>query len=398
MTPARAEAARNIKNATEHDIKEWVSGRDGEPEKLHKKIRFSLNMPDFIRRLFACSPFRPFTSTPSRPSLPVSPSLPFPVSSFPIFSPSRLHILVSSLPISSFLGPISFILPFLTSLLLILSYPKFGFGFIAWIAFAPLALSLLRSKTSSQCVKISYFTGLAFNIGLLYWIYYTCRAGGLPVLLSIAAWISLSALISIEWALFGWIAGKIKNNKFFLPLSAALAWTAVEWLKLFVAQHAVWFPWFLLGYTQWKYPAIIQIVSITGTLGLSFMIAFTGFSIASALSAEGFKERLRIMTPSVILFTANLFFGFFTLNFPPVPRSPLLVPRSSFLVPRSSFPKSIICAVLQPNIDLYKKWDAKYEEEIEERLGALLKKAETGKPMLVIWPESALPGWIEEKK
>lgn len=51
-------------------------------------------------------------------------------------------------------------------------------------------------------------------------------------------------------------------------------------------------------------------------------------------------------------------------------------------------------AVVQGNIDQYKKWDSTYEEEIVRSYSTLTSKAETQHPALIVWPETAVPGWI----
>jgi apolipoprotein N-acyltransferase len=51
-------------------------------------------------------------------------------------------------------------------------------------------------------------------------------------------------------------------------------------------------------------------------------------------------------------------------------------------------------AVIQGNIDQYKKWDAAYEEDIVRSYSTLTREAALKKPALIVWPETAVPGWI----
>jgi apolipoprotein N-acyltransferase len=51
-------------------------------------------------------------------------------------------------------------------------------------------------------------------------------------------------------------------------------------------------------------------------------------------------------------------------------------------------------AVLQGNIDQYQKWDDRYEAGVRSSYESLLAEAILAKPDLVVWPESAVPGWI----
>jgi apolipoprotein N-acyltransferase len=50
--------------------------------------------------------------------------------------------------------------------------------------------------------------------------------------------------------------------------------------------------------------------------------------------------------------------------------------------------------VLQPSIDQYKKWDTAYEKEILSEFEKLIGDAVLSPAQLIIWPETAVPGFI----
>jgi len=56
--------------------------------------------------------------------------------------------------------------------------------------------------------------------------------------------------------------------------------------------------------------------------------------------------------------------------------------------------KTIRVALLQGNINQYQKWDAEYEAGIRKTYEGLVKKATEQKAELILWPESAVPGWF----
>jgi apolipoprotein N-acyltransferase len=273
-----------------------------------------------------------------------------------------------------------FFLALSTAILLILSYPKFNLGFFAWFSFIPISIALYNAKTKFSAFKLGILTGFLFYSGILYWIYFTCRAGGVNPFLSILAWMGLSLVLSIEWGIFAVMAFFIPKKPL-RPLTIALCWVFVEWIKLLVSQYWYWFPWFLVGYTQWQYSPIIQIASITGTLGLSFAIAFLGASIAEVIICkkpirQSFKKPIPAI--SVVLFV--VVFGVARLA-----------------TPKTISNKKIKISVLQPNIDQYMKWDYKFVNSIEQTLKDQIKKTIPQKPELILWPESALPGWIDDE-
>ena len=293
------------------------------------------------------------------------------------------------------LSPFGVPLAVFTPVLLILSYPKANLDFLAWIALAPLTIAILRAKNPGRAAGIGFLSGTIFHLGLLYWIYSTCRAGGVSVFFSGAAWIALSAVLALEWTVFAWAAKWLARAGPAFPLAAAMAWTAVEWAKTVLASKAVWFPWFCLGYTQWKHPVLLQIVSVTGTWGLSFAIALTGISLGYAFWKGGcpsFSKKTACFAgvPMLLRRMAGVF-------------AVLIIILSYGILKlktdgHSGAGRVLKVSILQPNIDHYKKWDEKYVTWIEARLTRLLEEASRSSPHLVIWPESALPGWIEEKK
>jgi len=60
--------------------------------------------------------------------------------------------------------------------------------------------------------------------------------------------------------------------------------------------------------------------------------------------------------------------------------------------------KDIKVSLLQGNINQYQKWDDKYEKMIRERYENLSIEATKESPDLIVWPESAIPGWYPNEK
>jgi len=271
-------------------------------------------------------------------------------------------------------------LPLLTSVLLVLSYPKFNQGWLAWFALAPLSAALWRAKS----LKAALFSGLAagffFYLGILYWIYPTMRAGGVNAPVSLAGWAALSLVLSAEFmavSAFGfWFK---KAGRAAWPWVFAAVWTLMEWGKVALTLKGVWFPWFMLGYTQWQYAWPVQLVSVTGVYGLSFAVCFSGALFGCCLLREGsLRGKFYGFLPALVLAAGLFSFGAWELQ-----------------KAGESRPSSYISvALLQPSIDLYRKWDVKYARWTEERIEGLLPRAE--EPRLIVWPENALPGWIDE--
>ncbi|MFA6584691.1 MAG: apolipoprotein N-acyltransferase, partial [Elusimicrobiaceae bacterium] len=273
---------------------------------------------------------------------------------------------------------------FLTAALLVLAYPKFNLSALAWAAFIPFTFGLPALSGYRRAALYGLYTGFVFYAGILYWIVPTCRAGGLNPVLAAGAWLLLALIMACEWAVFSAGVYFFRNAGLLFPLSAALCWTVAEWFKILLAQNAVWFPWFMLGYTQWAQERFIQAASLGGVYLTGFAVVFTGFCAGYAWREKlSFKKTVLVCLPAVVLASAMWGYGYWRLG------------------RISSGGSKISAAALQPNIEQYRKWDAAFEGFICGRLAAQIGTVSVKKPEkldLVVWPESALPGWLDEAR
>ncbi|WP_428897565.1 apolipoprotein N-acyltransferase [Parelusimicrobium proximum] len=266
-----------------------------------------------------------------------------------------------------------------TAFLLFESYPKNSVHILAWVSLVPFLLGLRMVKTLSGSFLYSFASGIIINSFIFYWIFYTCQAGGVETGLALLMTAGLVAVVSIQFAVFGMCTFAVQRFKWvYVPL-VACTWAGIEWLHSFIAYKAVGFSWFLLGYSQWNAPEIIQIAAYGGVFLVSFVIAAVNASAAAVFTSKTFPER-----------TLNFFIGSAVLCLV------FLFGRESLQNSKESEYKDVIrFAVLQPNIDQYKKWNDAFIDEIENKLLEQTEKAAMSNPGIIVWPESALPGSIE---
>ena len=266
-----------------------------------------------------------------------------------------------------------------TAGLLYVSFPKAGLSKFAWIALFPFAWGILKIRRFWSSVFYGWLTGWLFHSASLYWIYYTCvHGGGLSTGLSAAAWLGLSGLLSLQTAFFGGSCYYLKKTGIFFPILAACGWVALEWLHQMAALYGIGFPWFMLGGTQWNFPQTLQLVSLTGVYGLSFCLVWSGMQIGWSLSDPSVRKVTGSLLVVIFLFAGVFGYGEYRLNLFTQMRKhqPLL---------------SLQVALMQPNIDQYKKWDDAYEQEIKDKLVQMGQQLPAGKNMLTLWPESVTP-------
>jgi apolipoprotein N-acyltransferase len=133
-----------------------------------------------------------------------------------------------------------------------------------------------------------------------------------------------------------------------------------------------------LGLSQYKFLALIQIASVTGVYGVSFIVVWTSAALACAfLLARGTRPALRVfarelVVPGVAL-AAILLFGCFKLCIPEVPGARLKV------------------ALIQPDIPQTIIWDVNERTNRLHKLVELSNLAMAHGADLLVWPEAALP-------
>src|ERR1019366_4786029 len=172
----------------------------------------------------------------------------------------------------------------LAGLLLAASLPKIGIAGLAWVAPA-LMLAAALGKSGWESFRIGYIAGLAYYLASLYWLLLIpYRWHSIP-LGPAAGWLSLSAYVALYPATWVWLlcpAGVLARSwakRTLWGISGAALWVALEMLRdrLFTG-----FPWNPLGATQYQMVPLIQIASVTGIYGVSFLIVWGSLSLLSA--------------------------------------------------------------------------------------------------------------------
>lgn len=263
-----------------------------------------------------------------------------------------------------------------TAYLLYISFPKKSYALVAWLALAPFTWGVTKIQKFFLAFCYGWLTGFLWSSACLYWVYYTCvHGGGVSNELALGAWLGLSAIVSLPFALFGSSCVVLKKLGVFFPFLAACTWVTFEWLHQQIAFYGVGFPWLMLGYTQWNFAQGLQLASFVGVYGVSFALCFTGVSVGWGFALSSLKKGI-----GHILLATAVFGGVYALG------NALLEEGDRDLTHGAV----LHTAMVQPDIDQYKKWDDAFIEEINETLfdmGARLQK-----PLdLAVWPESVLP-------
>ena len=274
-----------------------------------------------------------------------------------------------------------------TAGLFYISYPKISFSFAAWFVLAPFIWGVCHVRSIWGSVLYGWLTGVLSNALLLSWIYYTCvHGGGLSKPLALAAWLGLSGLLALSWAILGGACHFLKKTGGFFPLLVACGWVALEWLHQTIAFYGLGFPWIMLGYTQWNVPAVLYIASFTGVYGLSFLLAYVGSSVGWCFALPGLKKGLWHLALATLVFASVYGIGRHMQT------------RYTHFAKHPHALLSVQTAIMQPNIDQYKKWTQQYEDEIAQTLQTMGAQLTDKNLYVTIWPESAVPGSLTDER
>jgi len=284
------------------------------------------------------------------------------------------------------------VLALLSGILVGICFPPFEYlhlSWLPWVALAPLCWALW---VSPRPVSLKLWTRRAFLLGWL--------CGTLSFLISLfwittvtaPGWILLSLVVGLYHGLWGLFAGLVLRSvgegkdpsqawlgnlrNLVVALLAAAAWVAVEWLRGTLFSGFGWNP---LGVALRNCIPLIQITSITGTAGLTFLCVLG--STITAITVERLRREIRSGRPRphvdffATIFLVVLLFGYG-------------VKKISIHPPASI---SLKVAGIQGNVPVYDYWDVKCEGRIMESYLSGSRKALAADPDLVVWPEAATP-------
>lgn len=262
-------------------------------------------------------------------------------------------------------------LTILSVALLICSYPTIDLSFLAFFALVPL-LFILDGVTSRRAAfGWAYLCGLLFFWGTLYWFVHVTVPGAVLLIL----------YLSLYFGLFGLFCYRYRGMSYIWKmLLLPSAWAALEFVR---GNFASGFGWVSLGHSQYTFLALIQMADLTGVYGISFIVMAVNLALFFVIRDVRRERRIpaelkKCLAAAAVLMLGVFGYGFFRLG-QPLPA------------------QSIKAAVVQGNISQDLKWSRRAWPRIFEKYLLLTELAAGEDPDLIIWPESAFPGFVWEE-
>ncbi len=290
-----------------------------------------------------------------------------------------------------------------SGVLLVFTFAPYNLYPLAWVAMVPFLLSI-EGLSPKPAFKAGFLMGLCYFFGTTYWIYHAMHDfGGIALVPSLLLVAALAAYLSLYTAVFSVLySDRTRHSRLPALFIAPVLWVTLEYIRSYLFTG---FPWATLGYSQWKFPAVIQIADITGVYGISFLVVSVNAAVADFFILRGRLKRMPLypITYTVAgymclsgLLAATLLYGGYRLH-QTRPGHPLKV------------------SIVQGDIDQSAKWDSRYQNRVFQIYEKLTDEAALGSPFgggpnqpnrvkdpssnppkntppdLIVWPESALP-------
>jgi apolipoprotein N-acyltransferase len=311
-------------------------------------------------------------------------------------------------------------------LLLTAAFPNIGVAGAAWLA-PGLMVATALGKSPGEAFRIGYSVGLAHYLSMLYWLLLIpYRWHGIP-LGPAAGWLALSGFLALFPAFWVWLVAPVQSPKTKVTypkseegnapatthghraeststksrspvldytsqpvergvlarnwvrrtvwgISGAAAWVALE---MVLARFLGGFPWDLLGVSQYALLPLIQVASVTGVYGVSFLIVWVSLALLSA----GLLVIRRPTQRSV--WVAETFL--------PVIVVAIVFNLGFRHLREESSGRAVKITLVQPSIPQTLIWDGSNDAQRFEDLVHLTEAALTTPTDVLIWPESAVP-------
>lgn len=256
-----------------------------------------------------------------------------------------------------------------------LSYVGYYLSIYSWICVGVLLVSIFgaRARVAFGC---GFLHGLFFCLTSLSWIATVLAVhGGV----SRASGWGLLLLFGSAWGIltgtFGWIVQRLAtvHGIKMACIGAPFAWVALEFIRAHLPE--IGFPWNLLGYPAAANLGFVQLTTVTGIYGLSFLVA--GFNALLAWSDAGpvarTRRRLGGLAAAAACIIAAMLIG------------PRLVPR-----PQANHTARAVQLNFPEEPAYGANWFATHASQLQDATRVSL--ASSGhQPDLLVWPEAPAP-------
>jgi len=272
------------------------------------------------------------------------------------------------------LAQVRWLLATLLGLTLALAFPEPRWLGLAWLA-------VVAGESRWRLFGLALVVALIFRLVSLRFLLNMPHTMG-----AISAWLALSFYSALYpaiwiWACGGWLRAGLSTlewpwfRRFGFALFAASVWVGLEMMQ---ARLLGGYPWNFLGVSQFENLPLIQIASITGVYGVSFLMVWASVSLMFAVlqicrsPANPWSWSADLALPLLALGLISGWGVFRVASLPPAVNK-------------------LTIALVQPSIPQRLIWESGSGDERLAKVLELSQLALATKPDLLLWPESCAP-------
>jgi len=269
------------------------------------------------------------------------------------------------------------VLAILSGAILSLSYRGTHPSLYTWVCLAILLACILGSR-GWVAFACGYLHGLVFAFTSVPWIAEVLSVhGGMSMAAGWGVLVIIASIWGIIVGVFALAVQRVSKRSVTLALAGApFLWIYTEVARAYLPEIS--FPWALLGYPAAGNPALVQLTTLTGIYGVSFLVAaFNALLVWSDFADTPAETRRRwgVVAAVAVVLLLVMWIG------------PRFVPHAE---------THHVARVVQPNFpeetEYTGDWYADHKADMQELVQLSLRPSASGQaPDLLIWPEAPAP-------
>ena len=275
---------------------------------------------------------------------------------------------------------------FISGLLFAIAFPPLDMWYVAWVGLVPL-LVMLRSASWHVALLAAFLFGVVACALHVWWMN---LVPAFPAL----AFLTIICYAAIFFGIFGLVYRLLTRYPvWFEVVGAALVWTGLEYLRSNLGFLSI--PWVLAGYTQYTTIPVLQFASLASVYGVSFLVVIVNAMLARFVpelkrrrgqeATEPANRFTTLTTAAMVLTCIVMVTGWGTFR--------VLAQEAN-----DENRAQLRVALIQGNVPEYIKRDAAFNKEVMEKYKRMSAHVALENPDLIVWPETATPGYLSMDK